>query len=623
MEHQFRINLQGIIDLLSNNLYGESRVFIRELLQNGVDAIQARSQLIDKGADGSALGDSLRDNDINFGHLKIELIPGNSGSLPVLSFVDDGIGLTEEEVHRFLATIGQSSKTSNLWKARENFLGQFGIGLLSCFMVSEEIVVITRSARSEDAPTLEWKGRSDGTYKIRVLNYSIEPGTQVYLNCKPGCESMFELDELITNLVYYGGLLPYKIEVISGKKRQIINPEGIPWHQEFPSETKKIEYLLEYGKKTFDVDFIDAIPLRSKIGKVDGVAFVLPYAPTVAQNPTHRVYLKQMLLSEKAENLVPNWAFFVKCIINVNDLRPTASRESFYEDEKLQKTREAIGDNLRNYLFHLHRTQPDRLRRVIQLHNLSIKAMALENDDCFHMFMDLLTFETSKGNMTFGEYRRSTDQIRYVTQLDAFRQIAPVAAAQQIQILNAGYVYEEALLEKYQALHPDDELQKIQPSDLSHDLEDLSIEEREKSHHLAQLADVVLQPYHCMTQIRKFQPDDLPVLLTIDGEAEFRRDLDRSKEVANELWSSIMDHLSPAASISTYAQLCFNYRNPLVKRLISIRDKELLRRCIEMLYVQSLLLGHHPLDAKEMKLLNRGLLGLIEWGLNQIPMKDS
>ena len=57
-----------------------------------------------------------------------------------------------------------------------------------------------------------------------------------------------------------------------------------------------------------------------------------------------------MLLSEEPDNLLPDWAFFVKAVVNVNDLRPTASRESFYEDDKLDEARTALGGCLRDYL---------------------------------------------------------------------------------------------------------------------------------------------------------------------------------------------------------------------------------------------------------------------------------
>src|SRR5262245_1709954 len=140
MPHQrFQVNLGGVIDLLSNHLYSTPAVFIRELLQNATDAIRARQRLQKKHA----------------GDIRLSL----EGE--VLTLSDDGVGLTEEEVHQFLATIGESSKRGALPDPSGDFIGQFGIGLLSCFIVSREIVVITRSSRSEDAATLEWRGRDD------------------------------------------------------------------------------------------------------------------------------------------------------------------------------------------------------------------------------------------------------------------------------------------------------------------------------------------------------------------------------------------------------------------------------------------------------------------------------
>jgi molecular chaperone HtpG len=64
------------------------------------------------------------------------------------------------------------------------------------------------------------------------------------------------------------------------------------------------------------------------------------------------------------------------------------------------------------------------------------------------------------------------------------------------------------------------------------------------------------------------------------------------------------------------ARLCLNYANDLIRRLAIVEDREAKRRCIEMLYVQALLLGRHPLDRRELRLLNEGLLGLIHWAID-------
>src|ERR1044071_3123397 len=98
MEYKFQVNLGGIIDLLSNHIYSSPQVFIRELLQNAVDAITAR----------------LHAEPAHTGSVWVELPERTVDDAPSLVFRDNGIGLTEEEIHSFLATIGQTSKRAEL-----------------------------------------------------------------------------------------------------------------------------------------------------------------------------------------------------------------------------------------------------------------------------------------------------------------------------------------------------------------------------------------------------------------------------------------------------------------------------------------------------------------------------
>jgi molecular chaperone HtpG len=606
VDYKFQINLRGIIELLSNHLYSGPEVYLRELLQNGVDAIRAR----------------LTSEPDHQGEITLEVLGKRGGKPPTLVFTDNGIGLTEEEIHRFLATIGQSSKNAEFWDHPSDFIGQFGIGLLSCFVVSDEIVVITRSARG-DAPTIEWRGKPDGTYSVKVLDRDLTPGTQIYLTCKKGCEECFDPDRVAEQAAHYGSLLPYPIRLISGKGTWVINADGPPWRQRFTNTEKRRAALLEYGHKTFDMDFFDAIPLRSAVGEVEGVAFVLPFSPSLATKRTHRVYLKHMLLSENAEDLVPDWAFFVKCVVNANDLRPTASRESFYEDDKLAATREALGQCLRDYLLDLAKNQPERLQNFIALHDLSIKALAVRDDEFYRLFIHWLPFETTLGDMTLAEYRRRSVVLRYVTQLDQFRQIARVAAAQDLCILNGAYTYNTELLEKFGDVFPDEQVEQVDPSSLMQSFEDLTLDEREQMFHLIKAADLVLQPFKCAAEIKKFLPKELPALYSTNADASFLRSVEQSREITDALWSSVLDNLTAKHATEVYAQLCFNYNNSLIRKMALLRNRTLLQRSIQMLYVQALLLGHHPLNAKEMALLNEGLLGLIEWGVNAQERGDA
>ncbi|MCA9179494.1 MAG: HSP90 family protein [Planctomycetales bacterium] len=592
-DHRFQVNLQGVIDLLSQHLYSSPQVYIRELLQNAVDAVVARQQR-EPAAEGE---------------ITLEL---TEGERPTLCVIDNGIGLTSEEVHRFLATIGQSSKRESM--APMDFIGQFGIGVLSAFVVSEEIVVITRSIDLKQR-AVEWRGRADGTYSIRELDRDMAPGTQVYLTAKPGAEEYFE-PELVRNRArHFGSLLPHRIEVITADERSVIT-ETPPWRVEHETSAERDEAILEYGEQLFGSKFFDYIPLESAAGDVDGVAFVLPFSGRLAAKRTHRVYVKRMLLSDQAENLLPEWAFFVKCVVNANALRPTASRESFYEDRTLNEARRSLGACLRNYLVQLGQEDRPRLQALIRLHYLALKALAVEDDEFFQLFAEWLPMETSLGTMTLGEIRELTKRVLFVPDADQFRQISAVAAAQSICVVNGGYTYDTELIGKLPDIDPMIEVEQLDISLMSQSFGELTLPERDKVLSLVHIADEALRPFHCQVEVKKFSPHGLATLFTANRSATFLRSIEQSQDVANEVWSGVLASIAADATDHAHSQLCLNYNNKLIRQLAGVRDAELVRRSIEMLYVQALLMGHYPMRANELALMSDGLLGLVLHAIN-------
>ena len=142
-KYRFQVNLGGMIEILSDHLYSSPDVYIRELLQNGADAITAKRKW--NAASSTARSADTVDTDVSKddGCIVLEIEEGQK-----LIFTDNGLGLTEEEIHQFLAIIGESSKRELTdGELRSDYIGRFGIGLLSCFMVSDEIRMLTRSCK--------------------------------------------------------------------------------------------------------------------------------------------------------------------------------------------------------------------------------------------------------------------------------------------------------------------------------------------------------------------------------------------------------------------------------------------------------------------------------------------
>lgn len=589
----FQVNLRGVIELLSGHLYSGPQVYLRELLQNSVDALIART---------ASEPDHVPE-------ISFEVTESAAG--PTLLVRDNGIGLSEDEVHEFLATIGQSSKRDPL--TRDTFIGQFGIGLLSGFMVCDEIVVITRSIRP-DAQPVEWKGRADGTYTVRTLEHDFDPGTQVFLRAKPGSHEFLEPDFVLQMVRHYGHFLPMPVSVSAGGSTTEVN-DPPPWEQEFDSEDERQQSWLQFAQDTFAAPFLDVIPIETESGGVRGLAFVQLHASNTAVRQSHRVYLKNMLLSEQADKLLPEWAFFVRCVLNVSDLKPTASREALQDDMYLADARASIGDEIRQWLMDLAQSDRERLDRIIAVHYLSMKGLAVDDDSFFRMFIDWLPFETSLGHLTLGEVLERSDTVRFVGTRDQFRQISGVAASQNMCIVNAGYVHDTELLYKLQHLFPDRRVEEVDISELTQNFEDLTLEERDTVFEFLKVADEALEPFRTRAEIRRFDPADLPTLYTANEDATFMRSIEQTQEKTDELWSGVLDGIAEVPGQTGWSQLCFNFNNQLVKRLSGLKNAELIRRSVEMLYVQSLLLGHYPLRSSEMALLSDGLRGLIEFSV--------
>ncbi|TYK43228.1 HSP90 family protein [Actinomadura decatromicini] len=597
-EQAFQVDLRGVVDLLSRHLYASPRVYLRELLQNAVDAITAR------GGDG--------------GRVEIETSGGT------LRVHDDGIGLTADEVHTLLATIGRSSKRDELGFARHDFLGQFGIGLLSAFLVADEIEVVTRSARGpgDGRGAVRWTGRSEGSYRVEPGERD-EPGTTVTLRARPGSAELLSPPVVAELARVYGSLLPVEL-VVDGVP---ITGDGPPWqvrHRDPASRRRALERYCEdlYGFVPFDV-----VDLEVPEAGLTGVAFILPEPVSPAARASHRVYLKRMLLAEGVEGLLPEWAFFARCVVDAGELRPTASREALYEDELLDSARQGLGGALRQWLVRLAETDPARLRAFLRLHQLGVKAMALHDDEMLRIVDRWLDYETSAGPMTLSEFRRRHPDGRYTASVEEFRRLSAVAGAQGVGLVNGGYVHDTEIIERLPDLDPDVRLSRLEAAELTTTFGVLDPATELALRPFIAAAQRAVERLGCEVVVREFDPASLPALFLTSRDAQFREELKRAREEADELWADVLGAVGASAGVER-PQLVLNYRNPLARRVTSLGDgdtgggaetthrTELVELAVQALYGQALLLGHHPLRPADTAVLNRSFIGLLEWAVH-------
>ncbi|MER5387659.1 HSP90 family protein [Saccharopolyspora sp. NPDC002686] len=604
----FQVDLGGVVDLLGRHIYSGAHVYLRELLQNGRDAIAARAKVSGQQARGS-----------------IEIFP--VGTIPdspeEFVFRDSGQGLSAAEAGELLATVGRSSKRDDVLNLRdEDYLGQFGIGLLSCFMVSDRIVVRSRSVHGH--PPVEWAGAADGTFSIRELPEDeaagLAIGTEVRLSPRPDDAALLAPEKVLRLARRFGRYLPVEVRVRrTDDAWDTANELALFLPQERPADERSAAAALEeFGEELIQHRPLETIELSVPATGTQGVAYVLPYAPPPGARRSGELYLGRMLLGEDLSELLPEWAHFVRCVINTEGLHPTASREQLVADEALEYTREEIGKALRRWIVQQATTRPARFERFVAVHDLGLKSMAVHDDDLAAAVLPWLTVETSVGRMTVHDYLEQSRHVRYVETVDEFRQIAAVVPTEH-PVINGGYTYESDLLRRLPLLVEDVTVEQVQVGSILDELAPPPMDDRSSTSALERRASAVLAELGCEAVVRSFRPGDVSALHVADAAAIRRIERTEVRDSAPGVWADVLGGVDAItagkpglASRGTTARLCLNWQNTMIRQLSNVDDQVVFDRSVRLVYVQALLAGHRPLSKTDRTVLTTAMSDLIQ-----------
>ncbi|TYV74040.1 HSP90 family protein [Listeria monocytogenes] len=594
--HRFQVNLAGMIDILSNHLYDEKDVYIRELLQNATDAIRARKK-IDSTLEGKIHASLTGDN--------------NEKTLIV---EDNGIGLTEDEVHAFLATIANSSKGEKNFdgESSNDFIGRFGIGLLSCFIVSDEIVMISTSQK--DGGTTEWRGKADGTYSVRKIESDTrEPGTQVYLRLRAGLEDHPECEDveyLINTLKKYGSSLESNIIVEMNGLEEEINS----WTKQFSVKetlsTLSREQIIQYGEYILGTHFQDYFLIENESGKTFGIAYMIPHAVQMNAIRKNTVFLNNMYVTSEANNILPDWSFFAKCVIWTDELQPVASREAFYKNERLTSVADELGVALKKGI----ETLPEEaLMKLLATHYLGFKALASEDAPFLKLIYPYLPVRTLNGEEKLGDIIAKNDVIYYTYSVDDFRQIKDIARSSGMTLINGGYSYDSPILAQLSYFVEGTEFVLIEPEEMTNKLRPMTVSEEQAYQPILTEMNSMMAEFDTDVLIKHFEPKDLPIIFIHSTATQELRELERAVEETSSVFSDILESIQKEQEPAPLAHLYLNLDNELIKRLFtSEKTVKELSVIVNVLYIQALLLGHYPLKRKEMVLMNQNMLRILE-----------
>jgi molecular chaperone HtpG len=596
----FQVDLRGVVDLLSRHIYSGPRVYLRELLQNGRDAVIARRQQHAEAIPGGG---------------GIHITPAD-GENTEFVFRDDGIGLTLNDVGQLLATVGRSSKRDLFDLPRTDYLGQFGIGLLSCFMVADRIVIRSRPAAGGRG--VEWIGAADGTYTARELDdeatRALAVGTEVRLAPLAGMTDLLSAASIVPLAARYGEFLDLPVRITLPRGGE----ETVNRHAVFrEANAEPSAELMAYGAELLGAAPFDAIPLVVPGTATRGTAFVLPYAPPPGSRQSTRVYLGQMLLGERIDELLPDWAFFVRAVIDTEGLQPTASREQLVENESLEYTRSELGSALRRWVLQKAMADPHRLAEFVAIHHVALKALVVHDDELAAVLARWLAVETSAGMMTLDAVIQRSPHVRYAETVDEFRQVAAFGV-QSSPIVNGGYIYDAEIVRRLPDIVAGVTVERVTVLGELDNLDSPPLEDRALVRTLEDRAVAALREVACDVDVRGFEPADLPALSVADPEVVRSIERAKSRDAAPRLWGSVLGRVEGAAESRRTAQgparprLCLNWNNALVRTLAATADDAVFSRSIQLVYVQALLAGHRPLQSADRRMLTSAMSDLVQ-----------
>ncbi|MYR18384.1 HSP90 family protein, partial [Streptomyces sp. SID6137] len=404
----------------------------------------------------------------------------------------------------------------------------------------------------------------------------------------------------------FGALLPYDVRV--GEER--ITELPAPWDRLYPSPGARRVALARHCHGLFGFTPLDSIDLEVPLAGIRGVAYVLPSAVSPAQRATHRVHLKGMLLTERAEQLLPDWAFFVRCVLDTDSLRPTASRESLYEDETLAAVREALGERIRDWLTGLAAGDPERLAAFLAVHHLGVKSLARHDHEMLRTMLPWLPFETTDGQVSLEEFARRHPVVHFTRGVEEYRQVAAIASAQGVGVVNGGYTYDSELIEALPSVRPGTVVAELDADTVTAHLDGVEPGVELLLTGFLAAARAKLDPLGCDVVLRAFHPLSVPALHLDDRAARHEQARADAEEQADDLWAGILGSLRGSAP---RARLVLNHLNPLIRRVSSLDDAELIGTAVESLYGQALLMAQRPLRPTDSALLNRAFIDLLEW----------
>ncbi len=358
---QIRVQTENIFPIIKKFLYSDHEIFIRELVSNAVDATQKLKTL-------SSIGEAKGD----LGELRIDV--ELDAREKTISIVDRGIGMTQEEVDKYLNQVAFSGAEEfvNKYKGQneENIIGKFGLGFYSAFMVSEKVEVYTKSYKDE--PATYWS--CDGSPEFEL--YSIEKpdrGTKIVLHINEDSKEFLEPGRVKSILEKFCRFLPVPIyftdkNAVKEEKKEgeekaeeqkPINNTKPAWTRK-PSELTKEDYENFY-RELYPFSETPLFWIHLNVDYPFNLTGIL-YFPKIKQSyeiqkDKIQLYSNQVFVTDEVKDIVPEFLMLLHGVIDSPDIPLNVSRSYLQGDPNVKKINAHITKKVADKLEEIFRNE--------------------------------------------------------------------------------------------------------------------------------------------------------------------------------------------------------------------------------------------------------------------------
>lgn len=382
------IHSENILPIIKKWLYSDKDIFARELVSNSCDAIRKVKILRDQG-EAEALDNEFR-IDIRIDKEK-----------RTLSFIDTGIGMDAEEIEKYIAQIAFSSAEEFLEKYQskdegDQFIGHFGLGFYSAYMVADKVEINTLSYKKGAEPVF-WS--SDGQSEYTLEKGSRESrGTEITLYIDEKSDEFLEESRLKQILQHYCAFLPYP--VFLGETR--INTHEPLWIKN-PSDCTDKDYLEFYRylypmqeEPLFWVHLNVDYPFNLK-----GILFFPKIREDLDINKnTIHLYCNRVFVNDNCKDIIPNYLMVLQGVIDSPDIPLNVSRSYLQMDRTVRQLSSHISKKVSDSLSSLWKTNREKFIRCWNDISPIIKLGALEDDKFYDRVKDFMIWKAVGGEWT-------------------------------------------------------------------------------------------------------------------------------------------------------------------------------------------------------------------------------